>query len=63
MEYLMTQQIRVVIESLNDAGEITGKEIIITKSVVNPNSIIDLGFRHSEQIDLLKHIQQQLLDK
>jgi hypothetical protein len=59
----MTQQIRVVIESLNDAGEVTGKEIIITKSVVKPNSIIDLGFRHSEQIDLLKHIQQQLLDK
>lgn len=35
----------------------------MTKSIVKPNAIIDLGFRHSEQIDLLRHIQQQLLDK
>lgn len=59
----MTQQIRIIIESLNDAGDVIGKEIIATKSVVKPNSIIDLGFRHSEQIDLLRHIQQNLLDK
>jgi hypothetical protein len=59
----MTHQIRVVVESLNDAGDIIGKEIIMTKSVIKPNTIIDLGLRHAEQIDLLRHIQQKLLDK
>jgi len=35
----------------------------MTKSVIKPNSIIDLGLRHAEQVDLLRHIQQQLLNK
>jgi hypothetical protein len=35
----------------------------MTKSVIKPNNIIDLGLRHAEQIDLLRHIQQKLLDK
>ena len=59
----MTQQIRIIVESLNDVGEVTGQEIVMTKSVVRPNTIADLGFRHSEQIDLLRYIQQQLLNK
>jgi len=59
----MTPQIRVIVESLNDAGEVIGKEIIMTKNIIKPVTIMDLGFRHSEQIDLLQHIQQQLLDK
>jgi len=59
----MVHQIRVIVESLNDAGDVIGKEIVMTKSVVKPNHIIDLGFRHSEQIDLLRQIEQHLLDK
>ena len=59
----MTHQIRVIVESRNDAGDVVGKEIVMTKSVIKPNSMIDLGLRHSEQIDLLRHIQQQLLNK
>ncbi len=59
----MAKQIRIVVESLNEYGEIIDKEIIMTKKVIKPETIIDLGFRHSEQIDLLRHIQQQLLNK
>jgi hypothetical protein len=35
----------------------------MTKRVIKPNHIIELGLRHSEQIDLLRQIEQQLLDK
>ncbi len=35
----MTHQIRVIVESLNDAGDVVGKEIVMTKSVIKPNSI------------------------
>ena len=59
----MAHQIRVTIESLNDAGEVISKDIVMTKNVTKPNHSIDLGFRHSEQIELLKHIEQQLLDQ
>lgn len=59
----MTRQIRIIVESLNDTGDVIGKEIILTKSVIKPNTIIDLGLRHSEQIDLIRYIQQTLLDK
>ncbi len=59
----MVHQIRVIVESLNDAGEVVGKETVMTKNVVKPNHIIELGLRHSEQIDLLRQIEQQLLDK
>ena len=59
----MAHQIRVIIESLNDAGEVISKDIVMTKNVTKPNHSIDLGFRHSEQIELLKHIEQQLLDQ
>ena len=59
----MTHQIRVIVESINDAGDVISKEIVMTKSIIKPDHIIDLGLRHSEQIDLLRHIQQKLLDK
>ena len=45
----MVHQIRVIVESLNAAGDVVGKEIVMTKSVVKPNHIIDLGLRHSER--------------
>ena len=51
----MTHQIRVVVESLNDAGDIIGKEIIMTKSVIKPNTIIDLGLRHAEQMEVYSY--------
>ncbi len=41
----MTQQIRVIVESLNDAGHVIGQKIIMTKSVVKPNSIIESEYR------------------
>ena len=34
----MTQQIRVIVESLNDAGEVIGKNIIMTKSIIKPDT-------------------------
>ena len=33
----MAHQIRVTIESLNDAGEVISKDIVMTKNVTKPN--------------------------
>ncbi len=61
-EMAMANQIRVIIESLNDAGDVIDKDIVMTRSVTKPNHSIELGFRHSEQIELLRHIEQKLLN-
>ena len=55
--------IRIIVESVDDNGELIEKEIVMTKNIAKPEGIIDLGFRHSEQIDILRHVQQQLLNK
>ena len=58
----MVQQMRVIIESLDDTGSVIAREVVMSKSVIKPNSIVDLGLRQSEQIDLLRHVQHKLLD-
>ena len=50
-EMAMANQIRVIIESLNDAGDVIDKDIVMTRNVTKPNHSIELGFRHSEQIE------------
>lgn len=60
----MIYQARVIVESINDAaGDVIGKESVMAKSVVKPDHILELGLLHSEQIDLLRQIIQQQLDK
>ena len=58
----MAQQIRVTVESLDDAGCVISKDVVMTKVIVKPDHIVDLGLRHAEQVDLLRHVQQKLLD-
>ena len=58
----MANQIRVIIESLNDAGDVIDKDIVMTRNVTKPNHSIELGFRHSEQIELLRQIEQKILN-
>ena len=58
----MAQQIRVTVESLDDTGCVISKDVVMTKVIVKPDHIVELGLRHAEQVDLLKHVQQKLLD-
>lgn len=59
----MASKIRVVVEKLNEQGDVIDKAIVSTKDVDRPQSIIDLGFRHDEQIQLLHEIQRELLNE
>ena len=45
----------------NEDGEFTDVNIIDEGCVKNPERIIDLGFRHVEQIQILRKIQDSLL--
>ena len=35
----MANQIRVIIESLNDAGDVIDKDIVMTRSVTKPKGV------------------------
>ena len=54
----MSTRFRVVIESVDtDSKEVLSREIIKNKKVTDVKTIMDIGFRHTEQIELLKKIQ------
>ena len=59
----MSLKVRVIVETINEAGEVQSHSIVHTKSVTLPSSLNDLGYRQTEQIDILQHIQQALLDE
>lgn len=59
----MADAIRIVVEKLNAKGDVSDRVVISTKNVIQPKSILDLGLRHSEQINLLQKLQQELLNE
>ena len=56
--------LRIVVEKVNaKTGEVVKKNIISTCKLTAPKSIIDLGLRHTEQINILSSIQDCLLSE
>lgn len=55
--------IRVVIEKLDVKGQVIDQKIIKTQKVTHPESLLDFGFRHDDQMKILKNIQQHLIDE
>lgn len=39
----MAQQIRVTVESFNDTGCVTSKDVVMTKVIVKLDYIVDIG--------------------
>tara|TARA_B110000091_G_C13455881_1_gene326019 strand:+ start:307 stop:600 length:294 start_codon:yes stop_codon:yes gene_type:complete len=60
--FMSEGQIRISVEVLSGDGEVISHEIVQTKEIKKPESAFELGFRHSEQISLIKNIQQLLLN-
>ena len=52
---------RIIIQEKNKNGEYTNKDIIKAGSISKPENIIELGFRHLEQIDIIQKIQDSIL--
>lgn len=63
-EFIMACKLRIVIEKVDtETNKVTQKTTLSTVNVKKPEAIIDLGLRHREQIDLLKQIQQTVVDE
>ncbi|NRD71808.1 UPF0236 family protein [Shewanella sp. VB17] len=59
----MNLSVRVIVETINEAGEVKSHSIINIKPVIPPSSLAALGYRQAEQIEMLQYIQQALLDE
>jgi len=52
---------RIVIQSKNSSGRYINDEVISEGSIDKPETIIDIGLRHNDQIELLQRIQDYIL--
>ena len=60
----MSVTLRIVVESVDDTSQkILSREVIKDTPIKPVESIIDLGFRHQEQIDILQKVQDALLNQ
>ena len=55
-ELNMNLSVRVIIETVNEAGEVKSHSVISIKSVTSPFSLADLGYRQMEQVEMLQHL-------
>ena len=53
---------RVVMQYKTSQGRYVNDEIIATGKIMVPDDLMDLGLRHSEQILILKKIQDNILN-
>lgn len=59
---LMTHELRIIIEKVSvSSQEVVKRDTIKVYDIQAPESITDLGLRHSEQISLLEKVQNSLL--
>lgn len=60
----MTHKIRIIVQKVNSKTNATIEQTIIEEySIKQPKTILDLGLRHKNQIELLRKVQQYILDE
>jgi len=57
----MADLIQIAVERVDQTGVIVKRTLVGYKEIKEPQEIIDLGLRHSEQIDILKEMQDEII--
>ena len=57
----MAELIQVAVEKIDHSGSIVKRKIVAFKNIQKPEDILDLGLRHTDQINILKEIQDEVL--
>ena len=57
------QEYRLVMQYKNSEGRFINNDVISTGEVRVPKGLIDLGLRHTDQIEILQKIQDTILNK
>lgn len=59
----MGHKINIIIEITDEESNCIKRQSVHTKNVIAASSLLDLGYRHQEQIDILQSIQDALLSE
>ena len=59
----MGQKLNIIIEITDENSTCIHRELVHTKDVVTASSLLELGYRHQEQIEVLQLIQDALLSE
>lgn len=55
------EEYRLVMQYKNPEGRFINNDIIISGKIMVPKEIVDLGLRHTDQIEILQKIQDSIL--
>jgi hypothetical protein len=58
----MAELIQIVVERLDQSGSVVKRNIVGCKEIQKPETIIDIGLRHSEQIAVIAEIQDTIIE-
>lgn len=58
----MAELIQVAVEKIDHSGSVVKRKIVAFKNIQKPEDILDLGLRHTDQINILKEIQDEVLE-
>jgi ribosomal protein S27AE len=62
MGYTIMEEYRLVMQYKNKKGQFVDRDIVTTGEAKPPTSIMDLGLRHIQQIEILRRIQDSILN-
>jgi hypothetical protein len=62
LKKVMAELIQIVVERLDESGIVVKRNIVGYKEIKKPEAIIDIGLRHSEQIDVITEIQDTVIE-
>jgi hypothetical protein len=57
----MAELIQIAVERVDQTGSVVKRTLVGYKEIKEPQDIIDLGLRHSEQIDIIKELQDEVI--
>ena len=59
----MSEKLIVTVSIVDDSGKVLSSNEISKKEIIEPTDISNFGYDLKEQLNLLKEIQQELLEK
>ena len=59
----MSEKLIVTVSIVDDSGKVLSSTEISKKEIIEPTDISNFGYDLKEQLNLLKEIQQELLEK
>ena len=57
------QKLRLVAEVIDENGDVISNKTVSTKDINAPKEMLDIGYRHAEQIAILSRVQQIYIEE